>query len=102
MPSKSNTIAKEIKRAFSPHTNKLLHDHLARLAVIYEDLRIEVAAIGEEPISILDTTDKNYRRNYFLRRFIGTIIEFAEEFRFLNGLDDFALVKNRFDKIALH
>jgi hypothetical protein len=102
MPLKSKTIAKELELALSPSSRRILHAHLARLAVLYEDLRIEITGVVEASIPALDTTDEKYHRNYFLRRSIATVIEFAETFRLLSECDDFALVKKGFDKTALH
>ena len=52
--------------------------HVARLSVLFEDLRVEQSATRHaEPISAIDTLGKNYRRFYFLRRMLVTLDEFA-------------------------
>src|SRR5262249_51580354 len=75
---------------------------------LYEDLRIELFAIREDSIpgiDVLDPADENaesrdigkYRRNYFLKRSVGTLYEFAEGLRLLNSCPDFAQIKSAFD-----
>lgn len=56
---------KELNLALPPQ--EILSAHFARLAVLYEDLRIEVMACAQDSIPALDTTDERYRRNYFLK-----------------------------------
>lgn len=53
-------------------------DSLARLSVLYEDLRIETFAItsNDREIVRLDQLGAKYRVNYFLRRSIATLLEF--------------------------
>lgn len=68
----------------------VLSAHIARLSVLYEDLRIEVLATAEQSIACLDVTDETYRRHYFIRRSIATVVEFAEALRLLNGSNEFA------------
>jgi hypothetical protein len=75
----------------------MAHAHMARLAVLYEDLRIEVTGAAQLSIPVLDTTDERYRRNYFLRRSIATLLEFAETVRLLNECPEFKAVKTRFN-----
>jgi hypothetical protein len=64
-------------------------------------LRIETYGIVEESIPALDFNDEAYRRNYFLRRSIATLFEFAEEIRLLCGLDDFDGIRSKFDEASL-
>lgn len=64
----------------------------ARLAVLYEDLSLEIHGINATA-GLLATLERNsdaYRRNYFLRRAIGTLYEFAEAVRALDRTPDFA------------
>lgn len=73
-----------------------LNAKLARLSVLYEDLRVEVYGIAEPSIPALDILDLErdnrftpdrigrYRRYYFVRRSIGTLREFAEALRLIN------------------
>jgi hypothetical protein len=67
----------------------LSHVQMARLAVLYEDLRIELFALREDSLPALDVTDRRYRINYFLRRAIATLVEYAETVRLLNQSPDF-------------
>lgn len=94
MPLKSKTMFKELRRVFVFSEMNAL---IARLAVLYEDLRIEAFGITAESLPQLDFTDFKYRRIYFLRRAIVTLIEVAEAFRMLDKDPDFQLVKNKFD-----
>lgn len=82
--------------------------YIARLCVLYEDLRIEVLAISEVSIPSLDVLDPartnveqrevgRYRRNYFLRRSIGTLAEFAEGLRLLAGCPDYTRMLENID-----
>jgi hypothetical protein len=76
--------------------NQLLNAHVLRLAVLYEDLRIELHAVESEELKVLEHVGFNYRRFYFMRRAIGTVIEFAESFRLLDELADFGQIKDGF------
>src|SRR5207245_1022653 len=78
----------------------LLDAHVARLCVLFEDLRIETYAIIEDSLPTLDFTGEAYRRNYFLRRSIATVVEIAEEIRLLDQLDVFKRIKFSFDEAA--
>jgi hypothetical protein len=98
---KSKTRAKDLQRVFTLTSKGLLHAHIARLSVLYEDLRIEAYGIVEESLPALDSNDDSYRKNYFLRRSIATLIEFAEEIRLLDKLDDFDEIKSKFDGTSL-
>jgi hypothetical protein len=75
-----------------------VHAYIVRLAVLYEDLRIELYAIAEPSIPILGGTDERYRKNYFLRRSIATLVEFAETIRLLNECDESRTIKESFDQ----
>lgn len=82
---------------------------IARLFVLYEDLRIELTGITQHSIPVLDILDPfderepisvgQYRLHYFLRRSIGTIYEFAEGLRLLNREREFLDVKNVFEDV---
>ncbi|MGE3341797.1 MAG: hypothetical protein AB7L71_00055 [Vicinamibacterales bacterium] len=67
-----------------------LHAHLLRLCVLFEDLRVEFRGFGVEPIPELDELSITLRRQYFIRRSIATLLEFAECFRKINESPDFA------------
>ncbi len=87
---------KELRSVFASSSCEVLQANIARFAVLYEDLRIETLAIAESSIPKLDSTDVRYRRNYFLRRSIATLVELAETLRLLNGDKDFAIIKAGF------
>lgn len=89
---------RELKEVFSSGHGEMAHALMVRLAVLYEDLRIELMATAEGSIPVLDSTDERYRRNYFLRRCTATMVEFAETIRLLNECYDFQPVKSGFDK----
>jgi hypothetical protein len=77
--------------------NQDLHAHLARLTVLYEDLRLELLASAEDEMKVLDGNGINYRKQYFMRRAIATTVEFAEAFRLLNARTDFqSLIRSQF------
>jgi hypothetical protein len=87
---------RELRRVLPPSPTSLLHENIARLAVLYEDLRIELTAASAHSIRKLDRMDPRYRRNYFLRKCIGTTVEFAEAIRLLDRSRDFKIVKSNF------
>jgi len=63
---------------FNYGTSELLN-RLARLSVLFEDLRIEWGGLPENiSLGDLDTIGSDYRRNYFLRRSLVTLIEFRD------------------------
>jgi hypothetical protein len=87
----------------------LIDAFIARLCVLYEDLRIEVFAIKASNIHELDVLDPagestdvlavgKYRKNYFLRRSVGTLSEFAEGLRLLDDDRDFRKMAASLDR----
>ena len=88
---------RELTEVFPSGQSEMVHAHIVRLAVLYEDLRIELYGIAEDSMPRLDGTDERYRKNYFLRRSIATLLEFAETVRLLNECDEFLPTKERFD-----
>jgi hypothetical protein len=87
---------RELTEVFAFAHGEMAHAHVARLAVLYEDLRIECLALVEPSIPVLDVTDERYRANYFLRRCIATLVEFSETIRLLDECAEFQAVKARF------
>jgi hypothetical protein len=63
---------------------------VARICVLFEDLRLELDEAG-----LSETTAP--RRNYFVRRSIATLREFTEGLLRLNGLSGFQRVLQRLD-----
>lgn len=107
-PLRSKTLVADLRRVFRSDEKRLVDAYVARLCVLYEDLRIEILAINANNIPSLDVLDPagenlefkdvgKYRRNYFLRRSIGTLYEFAEGLRLLAACPDFAWVSAAFD-----
>jgi hypothetical protein len=74
-----------------------LSARIARLCVLYEDLRIEMYGMVAETLPDLDRTDADLRRHYFIRRSIATALEFADALKLLDGLPDFGRIKDSFD-----
>ena len=82
---------------------------VARLCVLYEDLRIETFACAAESLPRLDVLDPveegdgspmavgRYRRNYFLRRSIATIKELIDSLEQLERNSEFVRIRNDFD-----
>jgi hypothetical protein len=101
--SRKQTRNASLREVFSADQNRQLNAKLARLCVLYEDLRVEMCGIAEPSIPALDILDLEkdnkctpqrigrYRRYYFVRRSIGTIREFAEALRSINGDPDLQL-----------
>jgi len=85
-----------LEEVFACGRGEMAHAHMARLAVLYEDLRIELTATATVSIPVLDITDERYRRNYSLRRCIATLVEFADTIRLLDKCPEFQAVKPRF------
>ena len=90
---------RELTEVFPSGHGEMVHAHIVRLAVLYEDLRIELHGIAEPSMPILDGTDERYRQNYFLRRSIATLVKLSvETVRLLNECDEFQPIKEGFDK----
>lgn len=96
MPVVSRTIYKRLWAALGtePHA---LHGTIAQIAVLYEDLRIELTGY-EKQLPDLEAIGENYRRNYFVRRSIATLLEFSIALKMLNENPDWQPIKDRFDK----
>ena len=73
-PSRYTARAKRIRPLFEPVDDEF-SIQLARLIVLYEDLRIEVAGSVNREIPGLDETGRQYRKLYFVRRAFATIDE---------------------------
>jgi hypothetical protein len=98
-----------LRRIFNSDRKRPLDAFIGRLCVLYEDMRIEVRSIAAHSMPRLDVLDSReqhggdlmrvgrYRRYYFLRRSIGTVWEFAEALRLLNGCVDFKVIEGDFD-----
>lgn len=74
-----------------------VHAEIARIAVLYEDLRIELTAARAEEMPSLDVINARHRKTYFLRRAIGTLREFGEAIKFLQGQPEFRSIRRSFE-----
>ncbi len=72
----------------------MLHASIARIAVLYEDLRIELLG-AEKSLPELEAIGENYRRNYFVRRSIATLLEFSGALTILDDCPEWAAVKTK-------
>ncbi len=101
MPSKLRVTT--LAKLFPCTIDKLTNAHIARLCVLFEDLRIEIAGftlaapdIGSLPrrsnVSAFDIAGPKARKLYFLRRSIATCSEFAEAIRLLDQLPTFGTI----------
>jgi hypothetical protein len=72
-----------------------LHASLAQVAVLYEDLRIELKGF-EMSFPELQAIGEHYRRNYFVRRSIATLVEFSDALTLLDRNSDWLSVKETF------
>lgn len=68
----------DLHKVFRGGSSDLLNQ-IAHLAILFEDLRIEVAGIQapDDTLHAMDTVKSNYRRLYFVRRTLVTISEVA-------------------------
>jgi|SRR5579862_7266071 len=96
MPNSALVRVRELNRVFGTPSESNFEAMIARLAPLYEDLRIELFGIAEESLGRLDQSDVRYRRSYFLRRSLGTLSEFADAVRHLERCPEFAGVVSKF------
>jgi hypothetical protein len=107
----SQTRFGNVDRIFRINSEKRLLDaQLARLCVLFEDMRIEITGMLEVSLPKLDILDPKpkygddaipqglgkYRRLYFTRRSIATVREFTEALRLLDENDQFESVRAKF------
>ena len=90
----------DLKEVFHIDSPTRLDAQIARVSVLFEDLRIEI-----KEIEMLGTTEAKsdpagHRANYFFRRSLATLNEFGDALTALDRNDDFKAVKDRFDKDA--
>ena len=100
-----------LRHVFRSDQGEVLDAQIARLCVLYEDLRIEMMGIAKDlpALDILDSaTDHpyrpemvgNYRYFYFMRRSIATISEFASALRLLDENPSFSVVSSAFEEYS--
>jgi hypothetical protein len=109
---KSRIAVGLLRRVFNFDRVRDFDIHLAQLCVLYEDLRIETAAIWQRSMPELDVLDPanehpdepekigRYRRQYFLRRSIATILEFAHCLASLRECVEFKVIRNNSPEAA--
>jgi hypothetical protein len=105
---RSEIRSKPLRDVFNSGQKRSIDVHIARLAVLYEDFRIESKGASALNIPELDmhespgqTIPKRllvgaYRKHYFMRRAIGTLSEYAEALYRLNTDPDFTTISNLF------
>jgi ATP/maltotriose-dependent transcriptional regulator MalT len=72
-----------------------MHALMAQLSVLYEDLRIELEAAE---LANGMTDEQNYRRNYYIRRTTGTLVEIQGALHRLNMNKEFKTLKKKWSK----
>jgi hypothetical protein len=104
LAQRSLTRVGYLRKVFPANTpaEAVVHANVARLVVLYEDLRIELATFQ---VAAIDghadwVNDGQYRKRYFLRRAIGTVVELSNGFSQLARDPSFAEVRKTFDDIA--
>ena len=93
---RSRTTYKRLKPIFST-SDAEFGPLIARLTVLYEDLRIEVAGLSERGFDSMDVTSAQYRRLYFLRRSMITLVEFRATLQRLSENSAFRALRAHFD-----
>ena len=98
----SRTRLAHLEKVFAGGRSPLL-DSLAQLSVLYEDLRVETFAItaSETELTRLDELGYKYRRNYFLRRSIATLLEFEGGLHRLSKTDEYKASRAGIDKALI-
>lgn len=97
-PTRTRTRWPRLKKLFPGGAEIEANARIARLCVLFEDLRIELIGLDLLAPSVMDglAQDTHFdvagyrlRRIYFLRRSIGTCYEFAEALRLLGSTAGF-------------
>lgn len=97
---RSRTVYRRIKPVFTtrdPEFGALL----ARMCVLYEDLRLEVYGGMAEKIPECDQTSVMYRKLYFLRRSTITLVEFRGALQRLSENEQFRALRETFSEEQL-
>jgi hypothetical protein len=85
---------------FPARPDKDLNALIARLCVLFEDLRIEIAGSSEGDLGGLDECGRAARGLYFLRRSIATLYEFTLALGELDQTPSFQPIKAGFDAVS--
>ena len=92
-----NTVrTRKTKDVFPEDQEFEMHAAIARLCVLYEDLRIEAYGAGGRSIDRLDHLGAGYRQLYFLRRCVVSLVEFSSGLTNLNQSNAFKPIQQRF------
>src|SRR5579862_5472808 len=99
MASSSRTRFGRLDRVFKNGGSDLLNA-IARLAVLYEDFRIEKGGLPppEGALGELDTLGHSYRLIYFLRRSVATLTEFHGGLTTIQQMPEFKAAKASLSK----
>lgn len=87
------TYQQRLREVFDPAHSEF-NAVLARLSVLFEDLRIEEYGSRLDTLNDLDVVTKGYRKIYFLRRSIATLVEFAGAIEMLDQRPEFRKIKH--------
>jgi len=90
------TYEKKLREVFDPARLEF-NAILGRLSVLFEDLRIEEYASRIDGLGQLDDVGRGYRKIYFLRRSIATLVEFASAIEMLDQRPEFRKLKRDFN-----
>ena len=96
-PAELETYEKKLREVFDPAELEF-NAILAHLSVLFEDLRIEVYGSRLDTLDDLDVVAKGYRKIYFLRRSITTLVEFASAVEMLDQRPEFRKIKKDFGR----
>jgi hypothetical protein len=108
-PTRTRTRWPKLKKLFPAGIEADTNARVARLCVLFEDLRIELTGLdllahdaSEDSASDkrFDRAGNQMRRIYFLRRSIGTCWEFAEALRLLSETEGFRPILASFGEPA--
>ncbi len=97
-PARSLLRHAKLRKLFPGGLDKITNSRIARLRVLFEDLRIEITGVClpgpslEDPRGLaarFDVAGHKLRKLYFLRRSIATCRDFAEAIRLLDQASGF-------------
>src|ERR1035441_4631106 len=83
------------REVFHTDSPTKLDAQIARVSVLFEDLRIETIEMSKTTAPEFDPA--GHRVNYFLRRSLATLNEFGDALTTLDRSDEFAAIKGRFN-----
>jgi hypothetical protein len=96
MPPDVTSHERNLREVFT--AGRTLSVHIARLSVLFEDLRLESFGAREMgPLEPLDKIGKHYRYFYFLRRMLVSLDEFAGALNQVNANVEWKRIRATFD-----